>query len=67
MPTDNVKRYENCIDCPHHVVLPDPDPSDWFNDDDVKVQCRINGRNVTTACRPYQTRKESETPDWCPL
>lgn len=22
---------------------------------------------ITCACRPYQTIKESDTPDWCPL
>jgi len=24
-------------------------------------------RAITVACRPYQKRKESEIPDWCPL
>ena len=24
-------------------------------------------RKVTVSCRPYNTRKESETPKWCPL
>ena len=28
---------KNCIDCSSHQVLPDPDPNDWFCDDDVKV------------------------------
>lgn len=31
----------NCIDCPRHVVVPDPDPTDWFCDDDVAVLCRL--------------------------
>jgi len=30
---------ENCIDCPHHVVVNDPEPGDWFCDDDVAVLC----------------------------
>lgn len=50
----------NCIDCPEHEILPDPDPGD------VKVLCKINGKEITCACRPYSTRKECETPDWCP-
>ena len=57
----------NCIDCPFHDVLPDPDPNDWFCDDDVKVICRKLNKEVTWMCRPYNIRKESEIPDWCPL
>lgn len=61
-------KYKNCIDCPAHKVLPDPDPTDWFNDDDVKVVCgHKHNKNITVACRPYNTRRECKTPDWCPL
>lgn len=60
--------YSSCLDCPSHKVLPDPDPSDWFCDDDVKVECGSALRMVTVACRPYNTRKEtSPVPDWCPI
>jgi hypothetical protein len=24
-------------------------------------------RTITVACRPYNTRKEANTPSWCPL
>lgn len=61
------KIPDNCADCPHHMVLPDPDPLDWFCDDDVKVQCELNRRMVTLACRPYRVRAECERPTWCPL
>ena len=66
-PKKNKKK--NCIDCPFHKVLADPDPHDWFCDDDVKVVCTKtrNNKTITSACRPYNTRKESETPYWCPL
>jgi len=57
----------NCIDCPNHRVLPDPDPNDWFCDDDKKVICNLNEKEITVACRPYNLRKECETPEWCPL
>ena len=56
-----------CIDCPFHEVLPDPDPNDWFCDDDVKVYCNKSKRNITTACRPYNVKKESAIPEWCEL
>ncbi|OGN08162.1 MAG: hypothetical protein A3J46_00800 [Candidatus Yanofskybacteria bacterium RIFCSPHIGHO2_02_FULL_41_11] len=77
------KIYTNCIDCPNHRVIADPDPEDWFNDDDVAVVCslelnrergKFSGvayrnplRVITSMCRPYNTRAESETPSWCPL
>ena len=35
------KTYTNCIDCPNHRVINDPDPTDWFNDDDVAVVCTL--------------------------
>ena len=63
-------KIENCIDCSNHVVLPDPDPNDWFCDDDVKVVCRHEkamNRQITCACRPYNTRNECDVPLWCPL
>jgi hypothetical protein len=34
-------EYENCLDCPHHKIILDPDPTDWFNDDDEAVFCDI--------------------------
>lgn len=34
---------ENCLDCPKHAVLPDPDPDDWFCDDDKAVACTLAG------------------------
>lgn len=62
-----IVKTGNCIDCQKHRVLADRDPDDWFCDDDVKVICGLNGRAVTVACRPYNTRKECKTPTWCPL
>jgi hypothetical protein len=64
------RTYDNCTKCPHHEVRPDPDPSDWFCDDDVKVVCTLTKRQdntITVACRPYNVKKESEPPKWCPL
>ena len=61
---------KNCISCQYHKVLPDPDPDDWFCDDDVKVICTKTKRHentITVACRPYNIRRESTTPKWCPL
>lgn len=74
----------SCIDCPDHEVISDPDPHDWFCDDDMAVVCKKtpnpNGtkpdskycsdyspyRYITRSCRPYNLRKETNVPDWCP-
>ena len=62
-------ELKNCIDCPFHSVESDPDPYDWFCDDDEKVVCnKVDPpKNITVACRPYNKRKECEVPLWCPL
>jgi len=81
---DQHNKPTNCLDCPFHMVIPDPDPDDWFNDDDEAVVCRkVNNdkmdldskyaadrqafKTITVSCRPYNKRKESKTPKWCPL
>lgn len=68
---------EKCTQCASHIVEPDPDPEDWFCDDDVKVRCvrssalyRGNFRKepyITVGCRPYRIKDEADIPDWCPL
>lgn len=65
--TEVALKIINCMECQYHEVRPDPDPDDWFNDDDVKVVCMKANKNVTVACRPYNIWKESDTPSWCPL
>lgn len=71
------KTITNCTQCPNHRVERDPDPDDWFCDDDVKVRCLLSKAGydgnrcqepfVTVACRPYNVVKECGVPDWCPL
>lgn len=78
------KVYENCLDCPFHEVIPDPDPDDWFCDDDRAVVCKKSEnperdqssrhasdhsphRVILCAERPYNVRKYSGAPSWCPL
>lgn len=74
---------ENCIDCKNHVVVNDPDPTDWFCDDDVAVLCKLSLNKtkskyyssgqlfeyepITVSCRPHYIRKECDVPVWCPL
>jgi hypothetical protein len=78
-----MKDITNCIDCPFHQVINDPDPDDWFCDDDKAVVCTKKQRKpdftskyvcdrqefeiIASACRPYNLRKESQVPRFCPL
>ena len=34
-----ITKINNCLDCTYHKVIPDPDPNDWFCDDDVAIVC----------------------------
>jgi len=73
----------NCMDCPHHMVVNDPDPTDSFCSDDLAVPCtkspnirqqtpfgsteEWDNRPVTFSCRPHHLRDECNIPSWCPL
>lgn len=59
------KKITQCRECPHCRIVPDPDPSDWFNDDDEKAFCREAGHElIENMLRPYE---RIIIPDWCPL
>lgn len=76
-------EIENCIDCPHHEIIIDPDPYDSFCSDDIAVLCSrkdnftssksyatgklYDKKPITISCRPYNKRKECVIPNWCPL
>lgn len=50
-PVQGVVIPENCRDCRHCEVIADPDPDDWFCDDDKAVVCNLTpnpGRDVTS-------------------
>jgi len=32
-------KINSCINCPFHKVINDPDPDDWFCDDDMAIVC----------------------------
>lgn len=46
---------DNCIDCKSHSVINDPDPDDWFCDDDVAVVCTLTQNNDVTPDSKYQS------------
>lgn len=55
------KEIKQCRECPHCLIV--PDPNDWFNDDDEKALCK-ESENKLIELRPYE---RVLIPDWCPL
>ena len=72
----------NCIECQFHKIIQDPDPHDWFNDDDEAIVCtkctqipdtkskysadRSSNKVIEGSLRPYET-KNVKIPNWCPI
>lgn len=77
IPATPSHEIGHCTMCPNHLVEKDPDPFDSFCSDDVKIRCTLSKAGyrgnyqkepyITVGCRPYNTSKEDEVPDWCPL
>jgi len=60
--TKKITRY--CTDCIHMDRITTPDPYDWFCDDDQRYVCKISGKTLSEANRPYE---KQPTPPDCPL
>lgn len=68
------REWKGCAICTYMKIFPDPDPRDWFCDDDEKSVCTYltdtskGGPTIAQACRPYQTMSDScYVPNWCPI
>ena len=66
MGKTKINEIKKCVQCPHCTILPDPEPYDWFCDDDVKLFCEKLKRTVAAALRPYES-DEVDIPSDCPL
>ena len=60
-------EIEFCSQCPFGKIMDDPDPNDWFCDDDCKVVCKKTDKTVAGALRPYEVGKLDTVPNWCPF
>jgi len=82
-PVTGAQTTVLCINCPHHRIINDPDPDDWFCDDDKAVVCSITQNpkpdpeaKYLADRSPYRRiagsvrpyqTKDVPQPDWCPL
>ncbi len=49
--------YNNCTQCQYHAVIADPDPYDWFCDDDVAVVCTRSRNEERDVSSEYDADK----------
>lgn len=62
----NLNKSEDVCDaCRYLRILPDPDPFDWFCDDDERAYCQKEEKNIARSLRPYEVKNISK-PLWCP-
>jgi len=68
-------KITNCLECPSHCIITEPNQPDWFTDDDVIVVCkekeqepnleseyeveRQNYKPVSPGDKPYQLKKSN--------
>ncbi len=73
----------DCSQCPHYGTAADPDPNDWFCDDDQYGYCKITPNDArksdskyvsdrSTFKTLYKSRRPYEVgklpvPEWCPM
>ncbi|MCQ2749075.1 MAG: hypothetical protein MJ246_03585 [Clostridia bacterium] len=55
-----------CSACPCCRILPDPDPYDWFCDDDVKIYCEKLEKVIARSLRPNEAYKFEASKKVCP-
>lgn len=63
--TDLNKKENVCDSCEFLRLKQDPDPDDWFDDDDMMAFCNKANRTIASALRPGETINISK-PLWCP-
>ncbi len=54
-----------CNGCEHFRLLPDPDPFDWFDDDDQKAICEKCNATIAQALSVFEANSV-RIPSWCP-
>ena len=55
-------QIESCLDCPFHKIISDPDPNDWFCDDDKAVVCIKSKNNDQNLKSKYATDRQEFKP-----
>jgi hypothetical protein len=66
MPTIEIK---SCSKCPHHDWISNPDPDDWFRDDEANFICTKKKKVISYSLDVFEQAKVNKIPipKWCPL
>lgn len=60
-----VKCTKKCNGCPYLLMAPDPDPDDWFRDDDEMAFCTKCNKVIEHGL-VYWELENVVRPKWCP-
>ena len=63
--TESGDSAEYCDMCPCLRFMPDPDPTDWFRDNDKKAICTEMSAMIAGSLEPHEMTKIYK-PLWCP-
>lgn len=63
------KSKEVCDSCKYLLFSPDPDPDDWFRDEDKRADCYYSDppRNIARSLELPSEMVNICKPSWCPL
>lgn len=56
--TTKLLKINNCLQCPNHMVIRDPDPHDSFNFDDQAVVCKLMSDKKVDIKSPYASDRQ---------
>lgn len=61
----DTRKKTPCSECPYGKFEPDPDPFDWFCDDEEKIYCEKLNKYVAESMRPWEA--ETYVCGRCPI
>lgn len=64
--TQGLGGSEYCDQCSAFCLLPDPDPTDWFRDGDMKAVCNECNAVIAGGLERPSEMTNIEKPIWCP-
>lgn len=64
--TQGLGGSEYCDQCSDFCLLPDPDPTDWFRDGDMKAVCNECNAVIAGGLERPSEMTKIQKPIWCP-
>lgn len=64
-PKSDTKEQQYCDRCHYLKFMPDPDPDDWFRDDDQKAICQAVNKTIQGSLE-FNELTNIPVPSFCP-